>query len=219
MKTVYVVFLASNFKSGRFIRFITGGRFNHVALSLTPEISKMYSFARANYYQPLLGGFEVEQPDRYISPTSDVFVRICAYEVSDERYEDICRRLEYMTENRYKTRYNVLSILTYPFKRSVRIENAYTCVDFLTELLGLGQGYSITRLERRLSNSTIYLGLLSHRVMMPAAAPNMEFYRKQSSFATWCKTAALISILCGHFIQNVSCEIYGRMKHFLRAFL
>jgi|GEM_PF-1156458 len=219
MKKVYIVFLASNFKSGKFIRFITRGRYNHVALSLTPEIAKMYSFARSNYYQPMLGGFEIELPDRYITGVLDVETKICAYEVSDERFEEICTRLGYMTENKRKTHYNALSLLTYPFSRTVKIEHTYTCIDFLTELLGIGQGYTIGKLERQLSDNTVYVGALSNALMLPSVPPSTEFYSKRSIAVTWLKTIVLIAILCGIFVRNVSISSFAQARRRILAII
>ena len=219
MKKVYIVFLASNFKSGKFIRFVTRGRYNHVALSLTPEIAKMYSFARSNYYQPMLGGFEIELPDRYITGVLDVETKICSCEVSDERYEKICKRLSYMTANRGKTHYNALSLLTYPFSRTVKIEHTYTCIDFLTELLGIGQGYTIGRLEQQFSENTVYVGALSKQLMLPIGPPSAEFYSKRSCVVTWAKTIALIAILCGIFVRNVSISTFAQARRRILAMI
>ena len=41
MKEIYIVFLASNFRSGQAIRLLTRGDYNHVALSLTPQLDRL----------------------------------------------------------------------------------------------------------------------------------------------------------------------------------
>ena len=196
MKEIYIVFLASNFRSGQAIRLLTRGDYNHVALSLTPQLDRLYSFARHNYYQPLLGGFEVEQPERYLHDGQEVQVKICAWPVSEARYEAICARLRYFLHNRARTRYNVLSVLAYPLRRRVELRDTYTCIDFLSELLGIHRQISIRRLERMLESRSIYAGPLSGTLLLPPLPPQEEFFEKKSRVVTYWKTCGLVARLC-----------------------
>ena len=62
---VYIVFSATPTGMGRLIRKATRNRYNHVSLSLSRDIHKMYTFARLHRTIPLYGGFVVESILRY----------------------------------------------------------------------------------------------------------------------------------------------------------
>ena len=196
MKVLYIVFVASNFRSGQAIRLLTRGEYNHVALSLTERLDRLYSFARHNYYQPLLGGFEVERPARYLHGGQEVRVKVCAWPVSDVRYAHICERLRYFVQNRACTRYNFLNVLTYPLHRRIAVRDAYTCIEFLSELLGFRRQISIRRLERLLAGRQVYEGALSGAMLRPPLPPRKDFFEKRSRVVTYWNSCRLVASLC-----------------------
>ena len=186
MKKIYVVFIASNFKSGKVIRFFTRGKYNHVAFSYEPYISEIYSFARYNYYESLLGGFGPEYSNRYLCQGKDIKIKVCQYEVTKEHYERIKEKLDYYGQAR--TRYNILSVLTYPFRKQVELPDTHTCISFMLELLELDNRITINKLETMLSKNIIYEGNLSNRLAYFAPPDEDEFFVRKNRFVVWGKT-------------------------------
>lgn len=204
MKKIYIVFIASNFKSGKLIRFFTRGKYNHVAFSNEPYVSELYSFARYNYYESLLGGFGPEYSNRYLSEGRDIKIKVCQYEVTQEHYERIMEKLDYYGQA--KTRYNILSVLTYPFKKQVDLPNTHTCISFMLELLELEKSITINKLEEMLSSNVIYEGNLSNRLSYIAPPDEDEFFVRKNPIVVWGKTClycyGLLSTLVRLHIYN-----------------
>ncbi len=164
MKKIYIVFIASEYKTGRFIRFLTRGRYNHVAISLTPELSKFYSFARSNYYEPLTAGYQIETPYRYIENAhKGTDIKICEVSVDEDKYSRIVERINEYNGKRDKTLYNFFDILGYPFKKHFKLKDAHTCVSFVQELLEEKKFLSISKFENTLKSKIVFEGNIAER--------------------------------------------------------
>lgn len=162
MKELYIVFIASNYKTGKTIRFLTGKKYNHVAIALSPELSEFHSFARNNHYEPLSGGYQIESPERYLKGENlGSEIKVCKIRISDKKFERITDRLRQYSLNREDTLYNFFDIVTYPFKKHLCLKNAHTCVSFVQEILEIDFFLSIGRLEYLLRNHVIYEGKIS----------------------------------------------------------
>lgn len=188
MKDVYIVFIASNFKTGKAIRFLTRGRYNHVALSFEPVIDTLYSYARYNYYEPILGGYGAEYPNRYLANGEDVPVRVCRYPVTDEHYQRIKDSLQVHEEQKTDTRYNFFSLVTYPFGVDLHIHGAHTCISFLRELLEIEGFVSINRLARILENDIVFEGNLSGTIEPMSPEKDAQFYIRHKRLQIWYKS-------------------------------
>lgn len=189
MKSVYVVFIASNFKTGKLIRTLTHSRYNHVAISLTPKIRELYSYARYNLYEPLLGGFGVEYPNRYLYEEQDIPVKICEVQVTEEHYQEILTSIQFFKDNQERTKYNFLSVITYPFGKSVKIGLTYTCLEFVLKLLHCKKNLSIKGFERKLQNSIVYQGNMSDCLEEGAELLNDCFFEYKRKVHVYRKTA------------------------------
>ena len=162
MKELYIVFIASNYKTGKTIRFLTGKKYNHVAIALSPELSEFYSFARSNHYEPLSGGYQIESPERYLKGENvGSEIKVCKIRVSDKKFDRITNKLHQYRLNKDDTLYNFFDIVTYPFKKHLCLKNAHTCVSFVQEVLEIDFFLSIGRLEYILRNNVIYEGKIS----------------------------------------------------------
>lgn len=186
MRKIYIVFIASNFKSGKAIRFFTRGKYNHVAFSHEPYISKVYSFARYNYYESFLGGFGAEYSNRYLNEGKDIRIKICEHEVTEEHYARILDKLNHYEQA--KTRYNLLSVLAYPFNKQVDLPDTHTCISFMLELLELDKSITINKLEKNLWKNTIYEGNLSKRLSYRADEDEDGFFEPKNPLVVWGKT-------------------------------
>lgn len=138
---VYVVFSATPYKMGRFIRRFTGGKYNHVSVSSNEELTELYSFARRYRRAPFIGGFVKENSGRFSADGERSDIMVCAVPVSKAHKEALMRRLAEMKRERERYIYNFFSAAAVPFHRKIRVKDAYTCVEFTVQMLSL-VGYS-----------------------------------------------------------------------------
>ena len=131
----YVAFLSTPFKIGGFIRTLTGYRYNHTAISLSPDMKRLYSFSRHYKNAPFYGGFTEESVLRYSHGDKTAQIKICAVPVSKEQYQKAKKRLEFLCTHSKTHIYNMISAACFPFKIRVRIKNSYTCVEFVLSML------------------------------------------------------------------------------------
>lgn len=138
---VYVVFSATPYKMGRFIRRFTGGRYNHVSVSADRELTELYSFARRYRRAPFIGGFVRETSGRFSVDGKKTDIMVCAVPVSSAKKKALMKRLAEMKRERDRYIYNFFSAAAVPFRRKIRVKDAYTCVEFAVHMLSL-VGYS-----------------------------------------------------------------------------
>ncbi|MBR3840081.1 MAG: hypothetical protein IKM20_02980 [Erysipelotrichales bacterium] len=164
MNKLYIVFIASNYKTGNAIRFITGGKYNHVAIALDSSLHTLYSYARSNYFEPLNAGYQHETPSRYLMNGKDTQIKVCEYLVDDEHYSRIVKAINDYSKNQSFTTYNFADLLMYPFKVHIPINLTHTCVSFVSELLEIKQFMSLKQLEKKFKKGTIYEGSMKEYV-------------------------------------------------------
>ena len=163
---VYIIFSATPTGMGSLIRRATRNRYNHVSLSLSRDIRKMYAFARLHRDIPLYGGFVVESILRYQSFAGAARVKICRVEVPEPQLTYLHNYLERLWNEREEYIYNTPAALASLVHLRPAISKAYTCVTFVQEVLvrfrlaGARESDSPTvrALERRLAPCVIYEG-------------------------------------------------------------
>lgn len=163
---VYIVFSATPTGMGSLIRKATRNRYNHVSLSLSRDIRKMYTFARLHRTIPLYGGFVAESILRYQSFAGAARVKICRVEVPEPQFTYLRNCLERLWNEREEYIYNTPAALASLVHLRPSIARAYTCVTFVQELLarhglaGVGENDppTVRSLERRLAPYVIYEG-------------------------------------------------------------
>lgn len=155
---IYVTFLVTNTNMGKLIRLFTRNRYSHVTVAFDQELKNMYSFARYHVNSPILGGFVVEQPDRYLCDNQDVAVKICQLPVSAEEYTRIRQEITYFNENKEEMIYNTFGAILSLIRRRLELKNTYTCLEFVTYLLRIKNIVAIRELERRLDKYIVYDG-------------------------------------------------------------
>ncbi len=177
MKTVYVVFVSSQYVTGSLIRMATGWQYNHVALALEPTLPKLHAYSRCNYFEPLNGGYQQETPARYLVDGNDSQIKICGYEVTDEHYERIRAALQDYQAHKSETRYNFADILIFPLHKHIPLQRTHTCISFLCEVLELKRYMTVLQLERELQDNVLYEG--SIRAWVGQNFPNENEYFEQ----------------------------------------
>lgn len=166
---LFVVFSATPLKMGRFIRTATGERYNHVSLSLSPRLEKMYSFARRYKSTPLYGGFVCETPARYRYKGRVAEAFICALPLSDEKHDELRELFADMERNRFAYNYNLFSAALAPLSRRLPIKNCFTCAEFASYVISRVEPkisaekfYSVDDLRRILGEYAFYFGPFPH---------------------------------------------------------
>ena len=135
-RRIYIVFSRTPGKLGRAIRAVTGDEYNHVSLALDPRLRRCYSFARIHENTPLYGGFVAESPLSFTRHGVPSRIMICALDIPFDRYRLLVRKLHRMEESGGYI-YNTASALTAVIHRRVDIPRAYTCVEFVADMLRL----------------------------------------------------------------------------------
>lgn len=164
-KYLYILFSATPYRMGRFIRFVTGEHYNHVAIGTEESLKELYAFARRYYHTPFYGGFVTEKPCRYVHNGVTADIRLCRLPLTTRQWTQLQDMLETMRSRPDKYLYNHLSALTAPLHRKVRVRDAFTCAEFTVSILSrLGfdfdanRFYTIGDIVRRLESYHIYTG-------------------------------------------------------------
>jgi len=135
VKKIYVVFSATPYKTGKTIRMITRTEYNHVSLALNSSLDVLYAYSRYYENTTFYGGFTEESLMRYQCKKDDSRIMVCELPVSKEQYELLLTKIEEIKANREDYIYNFISMFAAPFGRSVKLENSFTCIEFVCMLL------------------------------------------------------------------------------------
>ena len=168
---IYIVFSATPTGMGRVIRVATRHSYNHVSLSLSRDIQKLYSFARYHKTTPLYGGFVVESILRYQSFAGDTRVKVCRIPMDAAQLTYLHNYIDRLWNDRREYIYNTPAALASLFHLRLYIPKAHTCATFVHDILvryALAGARprvcpSIRSLERLLEDYVVYEGA------MPAA--------------------------------------------------
>ncbi len=138
-----------------------------MALSFAEDLSSCYSFARRYRKTPFCGGFVSESPKRYVKNGRAAKIRVYKIPVTEKEFLDAkkkCLGFEKMGE---KTVYNNFSAVMSLVHMKVKVKNAYTCVEFIAEILNdissvksvsKKKWYSVDSLMMRLERFKVYTG-------------------------------------------------------------
>ena len=207
---LYVIFSATPFKTGRFIRFFTRTHYNHVSISIDPALKEIYSFARYHRNTPFYAGFVRESGTRFLCGGKTSQIEICAMPISEEQYCRAKMLLDEMNDAAPSYVYNFFSAAVYPLHLRVRLPNAYTCVEFAVDFLikvavspkpDVLHNYTISELEAMLSDYIIYSGT------SPLAIEGDRFEQHQTlAAATALTIKANFRLLKSFFKYKVFCR-------------
>lgn len=169
-KSIFVIFFSSPFITGKMIRKYTKNFYNHVAISLDSNLTKVYSFSRYNLDNPLYAGFVQESLLRYNYKGKDSMLKICEIPISNKEYKNILKYISEIKDNEKEYIYNFYSAFTYLFSKRIEINKAYICVEFAVKILSehvskikldKNKFYSIKDLESILTDYVTFEGKVS----------------------------------------------------------
>lgn len=222
MKYIYILFSATPYKTGSFIRHMLNNRYNHVALSFDEDLSDMYTFSRHHANTPFFAGFVRESFCRYEWKGDFSDIKVCRLAISDRKYEILKKYVQKMLGESDKYVYNYYSAAVTPLHQRIRIRNAYTCVEFVGDLLGLagfqnikfGEFHSLQNLEKKCTPYMIYEG--SSRTY-PAANvwTGDDFQTKMPVSTGLAATAASFGRLTKFGVQDAYHFVSGKLRTFI----
>ena len=132
---IYVVLFSTPFRTGKFIRAVTRYPYNHSAISLSPKMEYVWSFARHYKAAAFYAGFTKESFLRYNQNGNIATIKICAVPISEENYSDLKKHIEFLENQGDEMIYNLISAAGFPFRKRIRIRNSYTCIEFVLSML------------------------------------------------------------------------------------
>lgn len=164
-KYLYILFSATPYRMGRWIRFVTGEPYNHVSIATDEDLRECYGFARRYYQTPFYGGFVTEHPSRYCHNGNISRIRLYRLPLTQLQWQKLSGILEHMRCHAEQYLYNHLSVLTAPVHLKVQVKDAFTCAEFVvTVLSSLGfdfdpsRFYTIGGIAKRLEDYHVYTG-------------------------------------------------------------
>lgn len=138
MKNIYIVLSQTGSLPSKMLRVFTHDEYNHVSISLDPELNKMYSFGRLDAKRPFPGGFVEEGKDKgTFKRFSDVKAMVIELSVTEEKYNCIKYFIDYFLEHKQEFKYNYLGILFAFFKKNHQKGKRYYCSQFVRSCLAL----------------------------------------------------------------------------------
>lgn len=139
MRNIYIVLSSTSTRIGKIIRALTRNKFNHSSISLTEDMSEMYSFARYKASNPLVGGFVKEFPERLsFGNKKNVFIEVYKIPVNEEQYSKIASFIDNISKDKEEYLYNSIAALCLLFRHEFKANNAYTCSSFVIDALCKG---------------------------------------------------------------------------------
>ena len=136
MKKIYLLFVCTPSIVSRAIKKYTNDSYTHVAISIDPDARNFYSFARRYTHSPLPAGFVMESLDSSFykrNPKSQC--KIVAIDVTEEQYAAIEEKLNFMYDNRYHYKYNLMGLLLYSQNINFQRKHHRFCSEFVSEIL------------------------------------------------------------------------------------
>ena len=135
-KKIYIVLSQTGSFPSRFLKFFTHAEFNHVSISLSPDLQIMYSFGRRFAYYPFWSGFVAESPNfGTFKRFSNSKVLVLELSVENEQYEELRSRLAKMYKIKERYRYNYLGVGLAAFHIVFRQSHCYYCSEFIRDIL------------------------------------------------------------------------------------
>ena len=212
MKQIYVILSATPTKIGRTIRLFTRSSFNHASISLTRDLSEMYSFARYRAHNALVGGFVQEFPQRLtLGKDTDIQIKVFELPVSENQYQKIFEFIDDVRDDEDQCLYNSLAVIGYPFGLGTHTYKADVCTSFVVKALMHGEinilesmlkAMTPNEMDEMLNPYLCYHGSLQdyHPAPMNNEALVDYFFSRVSPF----REVAQVAVHFGRLIYRVS---------------
>lgn len=135
-QTIYIVLTQTGAILSKILKVVTRAKYNHSSISLTDDLSTMYSFGRLKPRNPFIGGFVKEAPGygtflRF--PQTEALV--IAVDITDKQYREINEYLAKMYESKDEYTYNYKGLFLAMFGIARHNEKQFYCSEFVKDVL------------------------------------------------------------------------------------
>ena len=197
---LYLMISKTDTQVGRLIRSVSRFEYNHVSMSLDPNLREWVSFGRYNREAPLYSGFITESPERFLAKGFDTRVRIFRLPLSQQRYKEIRNLFSHAGEPDCGLVYNTFDAMAAAFHRKINIAGAFTCLSFACEVIEKHY-LSIEELDADLKDKLIFDGSLCQLVPDNGQRTDHYFDHHGLIHGTWMGAVQLTTLIFRLFVD------------------
>lgn len=135
MKQVYLILTDTGTIFTNLIKLYTKRKYNHASICFDENFQEVYSFGRKKPKNPFIGGFVKE--DVFEGLMWNAKCKIYSYEVTNEQYMQMRNFIKKIENEAHLYKYNLLGVLTFPFKKQLNRQYAYFCSEFVATLFSI----------------------------------------------------------------------------------
>ena len=199
-RPLYIMISRTDTGIARIIRTVSRYPYNHVSLTLDPELGQWYSFARYVQDAPFYSGFIREPIERFLAGQGDAQVRIFRLEIPEHQ----AAGLEALCEKAGRTDsgliYNLFDAIASGIGWSLPIPNAHTCLSFACSILGQTHR-TIRSLSDELEPWLVYEGSLAALVPDSGSREDLYFTHIGLLDSTW-HSAKQLAVLTARLMRS-----------------
>lgn len=209
-KNIYIVISRTPSKFASVIRKAMKAEYNHASIALDEDLNQIYAFARYKKNIPAVAGLVLEHPSRFtLCKDDEVKIKIFKIPVTESEYDTIKNTIDkILVDKEYQ--YNLFSALTFPLSKGFETYKAYTCVEFVMNMLVIAGikldkptwAYQPQELVEILEEYEVYTGrLLDYRNF--EQNPEHEFFDDVKKRTIFKASAAVVGVLMYRYMTGV----------------
>ncbi len=201
---LYIMLSRTNTRIARLIRCFTHARYNHVSLSLDESFQNFVSFARYNQDVALAGGYVTEPADRILHSGEQIPVKIFRVEINQTQHAQLQSLFKQAGNRDSGLIYNTLGAILAPMHLRLKVNGAYTCLEFACTILGL-RCVTLQQLEEALTPYLIYDGALQD--LLPELCNSKDkFFNRRGFLKGFGDTTIHMTRLLGRALHLTHCK-------------
>ena len=133
---VYILITRTPTFVGKVIRRVLDNKYNHMSISLDKDLTEVYSFGRKSVKNFMDGG-PTKESYHTLSVGTGETVDLCVFKipVTKMQYERLKTFIDNVFEDADGYIYNFADALGRVFRRKIRVNKCYTCIEFCSEAL------------------------------------------------------------------------------------
>ena len=132
---LYILLTKTPLKTGKIIRKFTKFEYNHCSITFDKNFNTLYSFTRKHKNSTFYAGLVKESSLRFIEGNEKTKVQIFKIPLTSKQYKKLKKYIENLEKHEEEYIYNYINVLTYFFKKNIKVEKAYTCSEFTIHIL------------------------------------------------------------------------------------
>lgn len=128
LKPIFIVLTEGKATISKIIKKVTKNIYSHSSISFDPNLKTMYSF--------LTGGIQTENIENVKDGRR---IGVYTFFVEPDKYKNIKNNIKHYLDNKEKTHYSVLNLLTYLFHIKLNMDWSMICSQFVDKMLKLAE--------------------------------------------------------------------------------